>query len=176
MITSKFTKKAMVHVSGTQTIGSLCDGREGNELKIIAKRLQSTLNLTCEEIDDYYDAFQMFPLDSRHQISAASIQTFYENSDINLTHSDAMNALYAFLGGGPTMTAAATGTTTTVGRGGNHHSLQGINSIDFELFVIHLEKWMKKVRLDPLTLSSLPTHSLVGNPSPRSPEDGLHHL
>jgi Ca2+-binding EF-hand superfamily protein len=126
-MSSQFTKKAMVHVSGAQTVATLCDGREGNELKFIARRLQTTLNLTPEQIDDYYDAFQMFPLDSNQRISASSIQIFYENSDINLSQNDAMNALSAFLG---------------TSRG--NHSLQG-NSIDFELFVINLEKWMKKV-------------------------------
>jgi hypothetical protein len=156
-MSSQFTKKAMVHVSGAQTVASLCDGREGNDLKIIAQRLQATLNLTPEQIDDYYDAFQMFPLDSNQRISASSIQIFYENSDINLTQNDAMNALNAFLG------------TTR----GNHHSLQG-KSIDFELFVINLEKWMKKVTFDCILCSS--SLSLAGNSSPRGPEDGLHDL
>jgi hypothetical protein len=112
----------MVHVSG-QSVTTLLDGREGNELKALAQRLKTTLNLTAEQIDDYYDAFLMFPRDSHNKISSSSIQIFYENSDINLEYEDGMKALHAFT------------------------SSRTVNSIDFESFVVNMEKWMKKVSI-----------------------------
>jgi Ca2+-binding EF-hand superfamily protein len=117
---SQFTRKAMVHVSG-QSVTTLLDGREGNELRDLAQRLKSTLNLTAEQIDDYYDAFLMFPRDSSNKISVSSIQIFYENSDIKLEYEDGAKALHAFTGS------------------------RNVNSIDFESFVVNLERWMKKV-------------------------------
>lgn len=117
---SNFARKAIVHISGQNTT-TLIDGREGNELKLIAKRLKSTLNLTNEQIDDYYDTFIMYPLDNNNQLTISSIQLFYSNSDIELTYEDALKSLQAFTGE------------------------RNIHSIDFETFVVNMEKWIKKV-------------------------------
>lgn len=154
-MSSKFTQKALAHATG-QAMTTLLDGREGPELQIIAQRLHSSpYNLSSEEIDDYYDAYCIFPLDSSHHINATSLQIFYENSDITLEYQDAVNALHVFLG------------------------QRNLTSIDFEVFVVNMEKWKKKV---PSTLLFLFPHScslistVIGSSLSRSIEDGVYDL
>lgn len=118
---SNFTKKAINHLTG-QTIQTISEGREGNELKEISERLKLNLNLTSEQIDDYYNTFHIFPLDLNNCLTIKSIQMFYYNSDIELSYEDSLKALQIFTGS----------------RNNDH-------IIDFETFVVNMEKWMKKV-------------------------------
>mmetsp|Transcript_15916 Transcript_15916/g.23980 ORF Transcript_15916/g.23980 Transcript_15916/m.23980 type:complete len:176 (+) Transcript_15916:118-645(+) len=116
---SKFTEKAIDHVS-SQTAVSILDGREGQALKIVATRLQMALKLTNEQLDDYYDAFVMFPLDDNHRISVSSLQKFYTEADIDLSEEDCLRAI------------------------GSLSGINGLVSLDFEAFVLSMERWIKK--------------------------------
>jgi hypothetical protein len=117
---SSFTSKALGHVIG-QVATTIVDGREGLTLKLIATRLQLSLRLTAEQIDDYYDAFIMFPLDNNQRISVSSLQEFYSKSDIDLSSDDCLKAMRSFVG------------------------IENIVSIDFESFVHSMERWEKRV-------------------------------
>ena len=119
-----------MHVSGTRARQSVVDGREGVRLKAIAVRLQLAYALTNEQIDDYYDAFIMFPLDSNQRISSQSVFKFYENADVELSEENCLTAIRAFTG------------------------IQNIEGLDFEQYVVAMEKWMKKVIIKKCVLNT----------------------
>ena len=123
---SNFTRKALNHLTG-QNLTPIINGREGNTLKLIAEKLKISLNLTITEIDDYYDTFLLFPLDQFNHLTINSIQLFYLNSDILLSYDDALKSLQAFTG-----------------------IRNNISYIDFETFVVNMEKWSKKVDFQSL--------------------------
>ena len=114
---SKFSEKA----AATTTNMTVFDGRGGDELKKIANRLLKTLSLTPEQVEDYFDAFTMFPLDRNKCISADSIKSFYENAGLDLSMDDCAIAMKAFTGNDLTF------------------------SLGFEAYVINMERWAKKV-------------------------------
>ena len=121
---SAFAQKAIQHVSGSRSKLSILDGREGVRLKAIATRLQLAYGLSAEKIDDYYDAFTMFPLDSSQRISPSSMFKFYADADVELSEENCLNAMRAFT------------------------NIQNIESLDFETYVVSMERWMKKVHYD----------------------------
>ena len=56
--------------------GLISDGREGVALKLIVARLKQQRQLSDEAIEEYYDCFRQFPVDSKLKVSAASITSF----------------------------------------------------------------------------------------------------
>jgi hypothetical protein len=148
---STFAQKALLHVSSTQAKLSILEGREGVRLQAIATRLRSAYGITSEQIEDYYDAFIMFPLDSNQRISPMSILKFYSKAEVELSEENCLIALREFCG------------------------IQNTESLDFETYVMSMEKWMKKVFYIYSSVGSF-LFGFEGDPSQRSIENGIQAL
>lgn len=120
---SKFSEKAATNSANVTVL----QGREGPELKVVAQRLLTTLSITTDKVDDYFEAFSIFPLDKNKRVTLAAIQSFYEAAGLDLSEDDCRNAMKAFTGNELTF------------------------SLDFETYVINMERWARKVFL-PLAL------------------------
>jgi Ca2+-binding EF-hand superfamily protein len=112
---SKFAQKASL---ANLTV---LEGRAGDELKQIAERLLVSLSITGEQVEDYFDAFNMFTLDRNKCVTLDALKSFYGNAGLDLSEEDCENAIRAFTGNDLTF------------------------SLDFETYVINMERWQKKV-------------------------------
>lgn len=114
---SKFSDKAAASSSNLTVL----EGRGGEEMKNIAKRLLTSLSISAESIEDYYDAFTIFPLDRNKCVTMDALRIFYEKAGLELSEGDCEDAMKAFTGNDLTF------------------------SLDFETYVINMERWARKV-------------------------------
>jgi Ca2+-binding EF-hand superfamily protein len=116
---SKFSDKATANTTNVTVL----EGRGGEELTVVARRLLLSLSITAEQVEDYYDAFTIFPLDRNKCVTMDAMKTFYKNAGLDLSDDDCENAIKAFTGNDLTF------------------------SLDFETYVINMERWARKVRV-----------------------------
>mmetsp|Transcript_5575 Transcript_5575/g.9146 ORF Transcript_5575/g.9146 Transcript_5575/m.9146 type:complete len:167 (+) Transcript_5575:94-594(+) len=119
----KFSEKANASTANP----SLLDGREGEELKHITGRLMTTLSINAEKVEDYFNAFSIFPLDKKKCVTMNALKSFYERAGLDLSEEDCIDAMKAFTGNELTFT------------------------LDFETYVINMERWARKVVYGMLT-------------------------
>mmetsp|Transcript_5576 Transcript_5576/g.9147 ORF Transcript_5576/g.9147 Transcript_5576/m.9147 type:complete len:181 (+) Transcript_5576:94-636(+) len=112
----KFSEKANASTANP----SLLDGREGEELKHITGRLMTTLSINAEKVEDYFNAFSIFPLDKKKCVTMNALKSFYERAGLDLSEEDCIDAMKAFTGNELTFT------------------------LDFETYVINMERWARK--------------------------------
>lgn len=114
---SKFVRKATTNSVNLTVL----EGRAGDEMKSIAQHLLVSLSLSPEQLEDYFDAFAIFPLDERNCITMEAMKSFYESSGLELSDEDCRNAMRAFTGN------------------------ESASLLNFESYVINMERWQKQV-------------------------------
>ena len=116
---SKFSDKATINATNL----TILEGRGGEGMKKIAERLLLSLSISAEALEDYYDAFTIFPLDRNKCVSMDALKSFYDKAGLELSEEDCEDAMKAFTGNDLTF------------------------SLDFETYVINMERWARKVTL-----------------------------
>lgn len=124
---SKFSEKA----SASSVNITLLEGRAGAELKSVALRLIKTLSISAAKVEDYFDAFSIFPLDRQMRVTMDAMKTFYSAAGLELSEEDCRDAMKAFTGNELTFT------------------------LDFETYVINMERWARKVQCTIQSVTSL---------------------
>ena len=124
---SKFSEKA----SASSVNITLLEGRAGAELKAVALRLIKTLSISAAKVEDYFDAFSIFPLDRQMRVTMDAMKTFYSAAGLELSEEDCRDAMKAFTGNELTFT------------------------LDFETYVINMERWARKVQCTIQSVTSL---------------------
>ena len=124
---SKFSEKA----SASSVNITLLEGRAGAELKAVALRLIKTLSVSAAKVEDYFDAFSIFPLDRQMRVTMDAMKTFYSAAGLELSEEDCRDAMKAFTGNELTFT------------------------LDFETYVINMERWARKVQCTIQSVTSL---------------------
>ena len=124
---SKFSEKA----SASSVNITLLEGRAGAELKSVALRLIKTLSISAAKVEDYFDAFSIFPLDRQMRVTMDAMKTFYSEAGLELSEEDCRDAMKAFTGNELTFT------------------------LDFETYVINMERWARKVQCIIQSVTSL---------------------
>ena len=124
---SKFSEKA----SASSVNITLLEGRAGAELKAVALRLIKTLSISAAKVEDYFDAFSIFPLDRQMRVTMDAMKTFYSAAGLELSEEDCRDAMKAFTGNELTFT------------------------LDFETYVINMERWARKVQCIFQSVTSL---------------------
>jgi hypothetical protein len=124
---SKFSEKA----SASSVNITLLEGRAGAELKSVALRLIKTLSISAAKVEDYFDAFSIFPLDRQMRVTMDAMKTFYSAAGLELSEEDCRDAMKAFTGNELTFT------------------------LDFEIYVINMERWARKVQCTIQSVTSL---------------------
>lgn len=124
---SKFSEKA----SASSVNITLLEGRAGAELKSVALRLIKTLSVSAAKVEDYFDAFSIFPLDRQMRVTMDAMKTFYSAAGLELSEEDCRDAMKAFTGNELTFT------------------------LDFETYVINMERWARKVQCIIQSVTSL---------------------
>jgi hypothetical protein len=124
---SKFSEKA----SASSVNITLLEGRAGAELKALALRLIKTLSISAAKVEDYFDAFSIFPLDKQMRVTMDAMKTFYSAAGLELSEEDCRDAMKAFTGNELTFT------------------------LDFETYVINMERWARKVQCTIQSVTSL---------------------
>lgn len=124
---SKFSEKA----SASSVNITLLEGRAGAELKSVALRLIKTLSISAAKVEDYFDAFSIFPLDKQMRVTMDAMKTFYSAAGLELSEEDCRDAMKAFTGNELTFT------------------------LDFEIYVINMERWARKVQCTIQSVTSL---------------------
>ena len=110
---------------------TLLEGRAGAELKSVALRLIKTLSVSAAKVEDYFDAFSIFPLDRQMRVTMDAMKTFYSAAGLELSEEDCRDAMKAFTGNELTFT------------------------LDFETYVINMERWARKVQCIIQSVTSL---------------------
>lgn len=91
---SKFSDKAIINASNLTVL----EGRGGDGMKRIAQRLLVSLSISAETVEDYYDAFIIFPLDRNKCITMDSLKSFYDKAGLELSEEECEDAMRAFTG------------------------------------------------------------------------------
>ena len=124
---SQFSEQA----SASSVNITLLEGRAGAELKSVALRLIKTLSISAAKVEDYFDAFSIFPLDRQMRVTMDAMKTFYSAAGLELSEEDCRDAMKAFTGNELTFT------------------------LDFETYVINMERWARKVQCTIQSVTSL---------------------